>query len=58
MNWPAIFLRIKANEVIADDRRARGDIAGARQLEAWNRGFVHACEIFCNRPTGYYEVAA
>lgn len=54
MNWPAIELRVKANELIAADRRLRGDIAGAQRLEDWNRSFVRCCEIFCGKPAGAF----
>lgn len=55
MNWPAIELRMKANALIASDRRSRGDINGARRLEEWNSGFIRCCEIFCNKPAGTFS---
>lgn len=54
MNWPAIDLRWKANEVIASDRRSRGDLVGAGELEDWNRSFIRCCEIFCKKPAGSF----
>ena len=55
MNWPAIELRMKANTVIACDRRARGDISGARRLEDWNASFIRCCEIFCGKAPGAFS---
>ncbi|MFP5473072.1 MAG: hypothetical protein ACLGJD_05480 [Gammaproteobacteria bacterium] len=54
INWAAIQLRWKANELIAADRDARGDYAGAERLRGWNRMLVRGCEIICRKPEGAF----